>query len=235
MKGKKVGNWLGGNQWELFAALVRAGMDPNKNKGVTIVKQPFDMNLFLHHKIDAASAMTYNELAQVLESKNPSTGKLVKLSDLNVIKMQSIGTGMLEDDVFTTQSWISNKQHQAIAVKFLGASFAGWIYCRDHPTACVNIVLKQGPTLLRGHQTWQMNEINKLIWPSKLGIGVMDPASFDRTARISKQFKVISKSPSGAYITNLAKAADAQLKAHGLDIFGLHWKPAVVHITPGGK
>src|SRR5690348_2911771 len=39
MKNKKVGNWLGGNQYELFAALVRAGMDPNKNKGVTIVKQ----------------------------------------------------------------------------------------------------------------------------------------------------------------------------------------------------
>jgi NitT/TauT family transport system substrate-binding protein len=235
MKGKKVGNWLGGNQWELFAALVRSGMDPNKNKGVTIIKQPFDMNLFLHHQIDAASAMTYNELAQVLEQKNPKTGKLYKLGDLNVIKMQNIGTGMLEDDVFTTQKWISNKANQAIAVKFLGASFAGWIYCRDHQKACVNIVLKQGPTLLHGHQTWQMNEINKLIWPSKLGIGVMDPAAFNRTARISEQFKVISKPPSGAYRTDLAKAADQQIKAHGLDIFGLHWKPAVVPITPGGK
>jgi NitT/TauT family transport system substrate-binding protein len=234
MKNKKVGNWLGGNQWELFAALVRSGMDPSKNKGVKIIKQPFDMNLFLHHQIDAASAMTYNELAQVLEQKNPKTGKLYKLSDLNVIKMQDIGTGMLEDDVFTTQKWISSKANQAIAVKFLGASFAGWIYCRDHLKACVDIVLKQGPTLLRGHQTWQMNEINKLVWPSKLGIGVMDPAAFNRTARISQQFKVISKPPSGAYRTDLAKAADRQLKARGLDIYGLHWKPAVVHITPGG-
>src|SRR5918912_4281874 len=77
MRGKKVGNWLGGNQWELFAALTRAGMDPQHNKGVKIVKQPFDMQLFLRRQIDAASAMTYNELAQVLESKNPKTGKLV--------------------------------------------------------------------------------------------------------------------------------------------------------------
>ncbi|TML05563.1 MAG: ABC transporter substrate-binding protein, partial [Actinobacteria bacterium] len=46
MRGKKVGNWLGGNEFELFAALTRAGMDPSRNKGVTIVKQPFDMNLF---------------------------------------------------------------------------------------------------------------------------------------------------------------------------------------------
>ena len=47
MKGKKVANWLGGNQYELFAALVKNGMNPDKNQGVTIVQQPFDMNLFL--------------------------------------------------------------------------------------------------------------------------------------------------------------------------------------------
>jgi NitT/TauT family transport system substrate-binding protein len=71
---------------------------------VTIVQQPFDMNLFLKHKIDSAAAMTYNELAQVLESKNPKTGKLYQLSDLNVFKMQDVGTGMLEDGLFTTGS-----------------------------------------------------------------------------------------------------------------------------------
>src|SRR5436309_14479838 len=71
MRGKKVANWLGGNQYELFAALTKNGMDPSKNKGVTIVQQPFDMNLFLQKKIDSASAMSYNELAQVLESKHP--------------------------------------------------------------------------------------------------------------------------------------------------------------------
>src|SRR5256885_8170910 len=44
---------------------------------------------------------------------------------------------------------------------------------RSHASDCVNIVLQQGPTLLKGHQAWQMNEINALIWPNKLGIGVM--------------------------------------------------------------
>src|ERR671932_818413 len=209
MKGKRVGNWLGGNEFELFAALSRAGMDPVHNKGVTIVKQPFDMNLFIRKQIDAASAMTYNELAQVLETKNPKTGKLYKLSDLNVIKMQNVGTGMLEDGIFTTDKWIKDKSHQATAKKFLAASFKGWIWCRDHPKDCVNVVLKQGPTLLRGHQTWQMNEINALIWPAPKGIGIMDRKAFNRTASISKQFKVISKAPSGAYRDALAKAAVA--------------------------
>jgi NitT/TauT family transport system substrate-binding protein len=235
MRGKKVANWLGGNEFELFAALTRAGMDPSKNKGVTIVKQPFDMNLFMKRQVDSASAMTYNELAQVLETKNPKTGKLTKLSDLNVIKMENVGTGMLEDGIFTTDKWISDKSHQAIAKKFLAASFKGWIWCRDHANDCVNIVLKQGPTLLKGHQAWQMNEINALIWPNAKGIGIMDKKAFDRTAKIAKQFKVIKKTPSGAYRDDLAKAAVAQLKSQGVDVNGKRWKKAVVKVTPGGK
>src|ERR1700757_2016915 len=47
MKGKKVANWLGGNQYELFAALQKAGINPDKKQGVTIVQQPFGMKLFL--------------------------------------------------------------------------------------------------------------------------------------------------------------------------------------------
>jgi NitT/TauT family transport system substrate-binding protein len=236
LRGKKVGNWLGGNQWELFAALTRAGMDPTHNKGVTIVKQPFDMNLFLHRQLDAASAMTYNELAQVLESKDPKTGKLVKPSALNIMRMQKIGTGMLEDDVFTTEKWISSKANQAIAKKFLAASFRGWIYCRSHVNDCTNIVLKNGPVLPHGHQRWMTNEINALIWPSPKGIGIMDPASFKRTARISKQFGVIKKAASSAaYRTDLARAALATLKAQHVDVYGRKWKKANVKVTPGGK
>jgi NitT/TauT family transport system substrate-binding protein len=235
MRGKKVGNWLLGNEYELFAALTRAGMDPANNKGVTIVKQPFDMNLFMNRQIDSASAMTYNELAQVLETKNPKTGKLTKLSDLNVIKMESIGTGMLEDGIFTTEKWINDKSHQAIAKKFLAASFKGWIWCRDHGNDCVKTVLAQGPTLLGGHQKWQMNEINALVWPSKLGIGIMDKAAYARTARIAKQFGAIGKTASGAYRADLAKAAVAQLKSQGVDVYGKKWKKAVVKVTAGGK
>jgi NitT/TauT family transport system substrate-binding protein len=228
MKGKKVANWLGGNQYELFAALTKAGMDPANNKGVTIVQQPFDMNLFLKKQVDSASAMTYNELAQVLE-----TG--VKLSQINVIKMQAAGTGMLEDGLFATGKWLQSPANQAIAVKFIGASLAGWIYCRDNQAACVNLTLKEGPTLPKGHQTWMMNQINELIWPNKSGIGIMNAADYARTASISKQFGVISKTPSGAYRTDLAQKAVAQLKAQGLNAFGKTWKPANVKVTPGGK
>ncbi|HZU20894.1 MAG TPA: ABC transporter substrate-binding protein [Gaiellaceae bacterium] len=238
MRGKKVGVWCCGNQPELFAALAKNGINPNNPSDVTIVNQPFDMNLFLQHQVDAAAAMTYNELAQVLETKNPSTGKLYQLSDLNVFKMSSpqVGTGMLEDNIFTTQKWLKNPANQATAVKFIGASLAGWIFCRDHWKTCVNIVLKNGPTLGRGHQTWQMNEINKLIWPNPSGIGVVPASAVKYTETIAQKYGVIKKAPK-AWETNYAfvRQALAALKAQGLDVYGKHWKPAVVHVTPGGK
>jgi len=236
MKDKKVANWLGGNEFELFAALTKNGMDPAHNKGVTIVQQPFNMELFLKHQVDSASAMTYNELAQVLESKNPKTGKLYQPSDLNVIKMQNVGTGMLEDGLFSTGSWLKSSENQATAVKFIAASLKGWAYCRDHAADCVSMTLKEGPTLPKGHQTWMMNEINKLVWPAAAGgIGVMNAPAYGQTARIAKQFGVIKKAPTGAYRTDLAKKAVASLKASGVDVNGKSWKPATVQLTAGGK
>jgi NitT/TauT family transport system substrate-binding protein len=228
MKGKKVANWLGGNQWELFAALTKAGINPNNSKDVTIVQQPFDMNLFLKHQVDSASAMTYNELAQVYESG-------VKPSQVNVIKMQNAGTGMLEDGMFATASWLKSAANQAIATKVIGASLAGWIYCRDHAAQCVGFTLKAGPTLGKAHQTWMMNEINKLIWPNTTGIGIMSAADYNRTATISKQFGVIKKAPTaGAYRTDLAKQAVAGLTAQKQDVFGKKYKPLTVKIVQGG-
>ncbi len=236
LKSKKVANWLGGNEYEVFAALANNGMDPQHNKNVKIIQQPFDMNFFLKRQVDAASAMTYNELAQVLESKNPKTGKLTSLKDLNVIPMQKVGTGMPEDGVFTTGKWISDKAHQETAKKFLAASFKGWIYCRDHQADCVKIVLSNGTALGRGHQAWMMNEINALVWPSPRGIGVMDPASFKRAAKIVKKFGKLKQTPSASsYRTDLAKAADAMVKKDGLDIYGKHWNKLKVKIVPGGK
>jgi NitT/TauT family transport system substrate-binding protein len=239
MKGKKVGVWCCGNENELYAALVKNGIDPKNKSDVTIVNQPFNMDLFLSRDVDAAAAMTYNELAQVLESKNPKTGKLYTLSDLNVISMENAGKGagtsMLEDEIFVRDDWIKDKKNQTTARKFLAASFKGWIYCRDHPADCVKIVLKNGPALPGGHQKWMMNEINALIWPSKLGIGITSRAAFSRTAKIAQQFKVINKAPSGAYRVDLAKAAVAQLKAEGIDVYGKKWKKAKVKVTAGGK
>ena len=236
MKDKTVGVWCCGNQFELYAALTKYGMDPEKQQGVKIFNQPFTMTDFLARRIDAAAAMTYNELAQVLESKNPKTGKLYTLSDLNVFPLQKEGTSMLEDGLFAKESWVSS--HRDVAMRFIAASDRGWIYCRTHVQQCTNIVLQNGTALPGGHQKWMMNEINKLIWPNAKGIGIMDPAAFKRTAAIALKYKVIKKAQNAsAYDATLAKAALQYLKNHvkGIDANGAGFKPITVTLKEGGK
>ncbi len=236
MRNKTVGVWCCGNQFELYAALTKHGMDPEKNKGVKIFNQPFDMNAFLQRKIDAAAAMTYNELAQVLEAKNSKTGGLNTLKDLNVFKLQNEGTGMLEDGLFANADWIA--ANRDVAMRFIAASDRGWIYCRDHVQECTNIVVKNGTALPAGHQLWQMNEINKLIWPNAGGIGVMNAAAFKQTAAIALKYKVIKKpQTAAAYDSTLAKAALQYLKNHvkGIDANGKGYKPISVTLKAGGK
>jgi NitT/TauT family transport system substrate-binding protein len=236
MKGKKVGVWCCGNEFELFAALTKNGIDPKDKSDVTIVNQPFDMNLFLQRQVDAAAAMTYNELAQVLEQENPETGELYTLDDLNVITMEEAGTAMLEDGVFVRGDWIAEEGNGDIATRFLKASLKGWIFCRDNPDECLQIVLDNGPTLGEGHQRWQLNEINALIWPNEGEFGVMNKEDFDRTAEIAKQFGVIKQAPSDdAYTTEYAEAALKALQDDGADVKGSSWEKEDVEVTAGGN
>jgi NitT/TauT family transport system substrate-binding protein len=233
LRGKKVGVWLGGNEHKLFAALNKNGIDPEKD--TNIVAQPFDMNLFLNREIDAAAAMTYNELAQVLETKNPDTGQLYQIADLNVFKMSDLGTGALEDGVFVREDWIAEEDNQDIAKRFLKASFRGWVYCRDNPEDCLRIVLDNGPTLGEGHQRWMLNEINALIWPAPQGIGIMDPESFDITNEIAVEGKVITEpATKDAYRTDIAEDAVNELKDDDVDVTGDTWQKETVEVTEGG-
>ena len=100
---------------------------------MNIVAQQFDMVAFGAGEIDAAQAMIYNEYAQVLETKNPATGKLYTPDDLNVISWEQYGTSMLQDAIFASDAWLKQTGNEDIAVKFLTASFKGWIFCRDNP------------------------------------------------------------------------------------------------------
>jgi NitT/TauT family transport system substrate-binding protein len=180
--------------------------------------------------------MIYNEYAQVLEQKNPKTGQLYTPAELNVIDFNSVGTGMLQDHIFVRDSWLKKSGNEDIAAKFLQASFKGWVFCRDNQSQCVDIVLKAGTTLGKGHMTWQLNEINALIWPSPNGIGMLDKAAWDQTVNISTTYQVLKNKPTdGAYRTDLAKKAADALKSSGADINGTSFKKATVQVTPGGN
>ncbi|MGQ0847597.1 MAG: ABC transporter substrate-binding protein [Actinomycetota bacterium] len=228
-EGKKVGTWGFGNEFELTAAFEKFGVTPGE-----VVQQPFDMSLLLNREIDAAQAMTYNEYAQVLEAVNPDTGALYTPEDLSVIDFNDIGTAMLQDAIWVDAGWLESNSE--VAGAFLRASFRGWIFCRDDPDACVQIVLDRGSALGGSHQAWQMNEINALIWPSPGGIGVMDKALWDQTVEVAVGQRVISAEPGpDAYRTDLAEEAIAALEAEGLDVTGEGFSKTAVVLNEGGE
>ncbi len=238
LAGKNVGTWGFGNEHELFAALRAAGIDPDDASAVTIVQQPFDMSLLLNGEVDAAEAMTYNEYAQVLEQVNPATGELYQPEDLNVINFNDVGTAMLQDHIFTSAEWLAMDGNEEVAVKFIKASIKGWIFCRDNADECVETVLDNGPTLGEGHMRWQLNEINKLIWPAPAGVGVMDEDLWAQTVAVAVEGAVITEEPSeGAYRADLVEAAIAELTYEDadIDLTGEMWEALEVEITPGGE
>lgn len=236
--GMRIGTWGFGNEHELFAAMRVVDIDPDSADDVTIVQQPFDMSLLLNGEVDAAQAMTYNEYAQVLEQINPATGELYQPEDLNVIDFNDVGTAMLQDHVFVNADWLAEEGNEAIAVAFLKASFRGWIHCRDNPDECVEIVLDNGSTLGESHQTWQLNEISKLIWPSPAGIGIMDEDLWAQTVAVALDGQVISEEPSmDAWRSDLAMAAlDAlSMGMEDIDLTGDDWQPVDVELREGGE
>jgi NitT/TauT family transport system substrate-binding protein len=229
--GKKIGVWDFGNEYEVTAAAKKAGLTPGA--GFTKVIQPFDMSLLINKQIDVAEAMIYNEYAQLLEATDPATGDLYKAADLNVIDYNQVGTAMLQDSIYARAAWLKVPANQATTVKFLKATFEGWIYCRDHPDDCVGYVMAAGPTLGKGHQAWQLNEVNPLIWPSPNGIGIVDPTAWATTVAVAKAGKVLTKDPDpGAYDMSYATQALSQITD---DTKGTSFVKGTVEVTKGGE
>lgn len=239
-KGKNVGSWGYGNEWELFAGMQKDGVQVSD---INLVQQAFDMSGFLAGDIDAAQAMTYNEYAQVLETINPNTGKLYQPDELNVINWNDVGTAMLQDAIWANADKLSSDSAYADqTVKFIKASIKGWIYAANNPQEAADIVAAAGSQLPAGHQLWMTNEVNKLIWPSTNGIGMIDEASWNNTVDIAKNTKnetgatiITADPPKTAYTNEYVTKALDELKAEGVDVMGADWAPITVTLKEGGE
>ena len=236
---KKVGSWGYGNEWELFAGMQKAGVNLGD---ITLIQQAFDMNGFLDGDIDAAQAMTYNEYAQVLETKNPKTGQLYQPEDLNVIDWNKVGTAMLQDAIWANSEKLSDPAYQDQTTRFIKASIKGWVYSRDNPAEAAKIVTAAGSQLGESHQLWMTNEINKLIWPSTAGIGMIQDSAWQRTVEIAKGTKndtgatiITADPPDTAKSNTYVEKALAELKSEGVDVEGKSFKPIMVELKEGGS
>ncbi|TWF80087.1 NitT/TauT family transport system substrate-binding protein [Pseudonocardia hierapolitana] len=239
LKGKKVGNWGFGNEFELFAGMTKAGLTPATD--VTLVQQQFDMQALLSGEIDAAQAMSYNEYAQVLEATNPATGQLYQPSDFSVIDWNETGTAMLQDAIWASTERLQDPAYQDLTTRFIAGSLEGWAYCRDNVESCRDMVVAAGSTLGASHQLWQVNEVNKLIWPSPDGAGSIDEAAWTQTVQVARTAvnadgqTVLTRDPDAEAHTNtyVQRALD-QLRGEGVDVTGEGYQPIEVTLNPGG-
>jgi NitT/TauT family transport system substrate-binding protein len=208
--GKKVSLWSGFSA-DFSAACTKYGADLNS---VHVSEEGFDMTNFIKANVDLADAMTYNEYAQALSG---AKGKALGLVDFN-----KLGTAVLEDAVAVRRDWIPDNED--LLVSFLKASIKGWVDARDNPAAAVQTVLKHGTALPLKFQTWQMNEVNKLIWPSPNGAFTISQSAITNSNDICYTYKVIKKpaSPEGVDFSYRDKAA-GQLS--GVDLAGASFKP----------
>lgn len=240
LDGKNVGSWGFGNEWELFAGMQKAGVEL---ADIKLIQQAFDMTGFLSGDIDAAQAMTYNEYAQVLETKNPDTGELYQPADLNVIDWNKEGTAMLQDAIWANGDKLASDEDYAdTTVKFIKASIRGWVYAAENPQEAADIVTAAGSALGQSHQLWMTNEINKLIWPSTNGIGLVDEAAWQNTVDIALNTKnetgatiITTEPPETAYTNEYVQQALDELEADGVDVMGEGFEPVAVTLKEGGQ
>ncbi|KQR23569.1 ABC transporter substrate-binding protein [Microbacterium sp. Leaf151] len=244
-EGKRIGSWGFGNEWEIFAAMADQGLDAST---VQITTQDFSMNALLDRDVDAAQAMTYNELAQLFETVNPATGNLYTMEDVDVISYEDTAGAMLQDAIWAdTQRLADDPAYADAAKRFLKAVVKGWVYARDNPTEAAEITYAAatapgvdafpvGPT----HQLWQMNEVNKLIWTGG-EFGMIDSAAWDQTVEGALKavnqdgLNLITEEPGdSAYSNDYIEDALSELKDEGITVDG-EYTPIEVTLTEGGK
>ena len=174
-----------------------------------------------------------------MQAENPETGELYQPEDLNVISYEEVGVRMLQDAIWADSTRLEDEAYRDIAVRLMAASIEGWVYCRDNPQECSDMVVAAGSQLGASHQLWQMNEVNKLIWPSPDGIGLIDEAAWERTVDIAQNTAnlegqtVLSAPPTeGAYTNELIEEALALVG--DLDTTGEDFEPIEVTLEPGG-
>lgn len=242
-EGKRIGSWGFGNEWEIFAAMAADNLDAS---GVSITTQDFSMNALLDGDVDAAQAMTYNEWAQILEVVNPATGKLYQPGDFDIVSYEDTEGAMLQDAIWADTTRLDDPAYADAAVRFLKAITKGWIFARDNPEEAAAITYDAainaeaafpvGPV----HQTWQMNEVNKLIWAGG-DFGVTDKAAWDKTvkgalAAVNQDgINLITTKPAdSAYSNKYIEKALAELADEGVEVGGTY-TPLDVVLTEGGQ
>ena len=181
LKGKKVGSWFGGRQYEFYALAHKYGLDPQKD--IEWVQQDYTMDQFYSGQLDAASAMSYNEYLLVKDEGYQD-------ADLNIIDMNKEGVAMLEDCLFVKRSWA--EENKDLLTRFIRATIKGWAYANEHPDEAGKIVFDIGQSATLEHQIAMTKAACEFIVTSDDSkIGQLDTSAIQQTIDLGAQSGLI--------------------------------------------
>lgn len=199
LAGRTVGVWGFGNEFVAQAVFtaedLTSDLDPTiTDPDVSAVVYAFDPSLVFPNEVDVASAMTYNELDQIVGLGYP-------LDTLTVLDPAEIDADLLEDLIFTTPELLNTADFKGsgvsgreVAERFLRATIRGWEYAVANQEEAVSIVLESCGDTCSGsgstqspqiHQTWQMARVAELVMPEEdTAVGAMNEEAFDRSVEL---------------------------------------------------
>ena len=185
LKGKRVGNWFGGQQYELYALCGKYGYDVDND--VEWVQQDFTMDAFYNDELDAASVMIYNEYNLVLESGMTE-------DEFNVIDMNEEGIALLEDCLICRKDWA--EENKDLLVRFLRATIKGWKYACENPEEAGQICWEAGQSVSLEHQISMCQAVVGCVAPDGTDmnqLGKFDEDKFEQTIKLGLENNLIQE------------------------------------------
>ncbi|WP_319529198.1 ABC transporter substrate-binding protein [uncultured Cohaesibacter sp.] len=201
--GNTLGVWFFGNEYPFLSWMSILGIPTEGgDKGVTVLKQGFNVDPLLQKQAACISTMTYNEYWQVIDAG-------ISEDDLITFKYEDQGVATLEDGLYVLEEKLSDDAEVDKLTRFVRASMKGWKYAEANSDEAAEIVLEYDETgaQTEKHQKRMMGEIAKLTAGSN---GALDLADYERTVKTlmsGGSAPVITKEPEGAYTLKITNAA----------------------------
>lgn len=177
--------------WDDFATQLKALIHKN-NLNVTVIRQAYNINLFLRDAVDIVSAMRYNEYHSILNAGYDE-------DDLTVFSYDSFGLNFPEDGIYCLDETLKTKKE--LCCDFVKASLEGWHYAFDHPDEALDIVIKciqdEKQIANRMHQKWMFEKIKDAILPQgeSIPMGLLTPEDYKTVSTVLLENGVIDKIP----------------------------------------
>ncbi|HEV2547280.1 MAG TPA: ABC transporter substrate-binding protein [Stellaceae bacterium] len=195
--GHTLGVWYFGNEYPFLAWMAKLNIPTDGSpKGVSVVKQGFNVDPLIQKQAACISTMTYNEYWQVIDAG-------FKPDDLIVFKYEDEKVATLEDGLYANGDKLKDAKFVDKLARFVAATDRGWAWAVKNPDAAAKIVLDNDATgaQTEKHQKRMMGEIAKLVDIQK-PLGYLDPAAYEQTVNVllsAKSTPVITKKPEGAW------------------------------------